>query len=98
MRRLTPACEEDVEIAIVSQEKRLCIISILTTPKGVAWGLLVRFATSSLKNEMARLIWTGHSYITMVDVLTKAHGVAKQNFHPTRLGIFLRAKAYIKVL
>jgi hypothetical protein len=29
------------------------------------------------------------------DALAKTHGMAKQKFHPTRLGVFSGAKAYI---
>jgi putative protease len=31
----------------------------------------------------------------MIDALAKTHGMAKQKFHPTRLGVFSGAKAYI---
>jgi hypothetical protein len=30
-----------------------------------------------------------------LDALAKTHGMAKQKFHPTRLGVFSGAKAYI---
>jgi hypothetical protein len=70
-------------------------LSIATLAELSQW--LVR-DVSSLSSAVRRLKLS-HPILfcecILIDALAKTHGMAKQKFHPTRLGAFSGAKAYI---